>query len=302
MAMLPPAVLSNLETFPQFPGHTVDEVLQHRPRVVRATRNADGCSVVVKAIPIDRYREDEVLLTRLGHGQPAAAVVPVQEIDRDNHFVYLESPFFQNGDLFNFIRERGAIPEDQALKMVLPVVDVLASMHKLGAVHLDVKPANIFLDGTSLKLADFGAARFVDNGVELASAAGTMGFIAPELVGEQHWASPAADVYSIGMTLYIMLLGSPMTHPHKTPLGTCLRQSDALNRGEVNFGNVSTDLVSLLYEALAFDPKERPSMRKLRSRILALGLQNQLRNNPVVVAAVDGVQRISLPVAAKTAA
>lgn len=305
MALRPPSVLSNLRPFPEwfYTNFTPGEVLQRSPRLVVLATGKDGRSVAVKRTPLPQFQEEEVYLPQRLLAAGAVAVAPVQEITRDNDYVYLESPFFVGGDLLNSLKHDEPLSENDALHKLLPVVKALATMHQQGMVHLDVKPENIFLSSRTgsaaeLKLADFGSARvFVGDGVKLEQqqqgACGTPNYVAPEVVDERVWASPAADVYSVGMTLYTMLLRRPMTHPGKTPLDTCLRQRRALAADEVPFGNVSADLVSLLRETVSFDPRDRPSMQKLHSRLAGLLLQSGLRNDSALVARVRSVQQVA---------
>jgi hypothetical protein len=86
----------------------------------------------------------------------------------------------------------------------------LAPAHARGVVHRDIKPANILIASSGrLKVADFGIARLLGGGVNVAATVvGTPSYMAPEQA-RGRGTTPATDVYSIGVVLYEMLAGRP---------------------------------------------------------------------------------------------
>src|SRR4030095_16730118 len=92
------------------------------------------------------------------------------------------------------LKEQGALPVADCVRVALDVVGGLARLHERGLVHRDVKPGNIiFVEGRA-KLADIG---LVSKGGEGRTFVGTEGYIPPEGPG-----SVAADLYALGMVLY----------------------------------------------------------------------------------------------------
>ena len=82
-------------------------------------------------------------------------------------------------------------------------------MHALkisGIVHRDLKSANLFLCGRTIKIGDFGLARKFHNGDLLSSYKGTPLNMAPEIIGGEEYSSKV-DIYSLGTILYEMIFG-----------------------------------------------------------------------------------------------
>ena len=92
------------------------------------------------------------------------------------------------------------------------VLGVLSHMHGQGVVHRDIKPSNLLVDGDgSIRLADLGLARPVEDSRALTrtqTVPGTPRYMSPEQI-RGHKPSPAADLYSLGVTLYQLLTGAP---------------------------------------------------------------------------------------------
>ena len=119
---------------------------------------------------------------------------------------------------------RGKIPLDQAVQNSIQIADALAAAHKAGIIHRDVKPDNVLLTRSGLKLLDFGLAkaappiirRAAETGrTELATQAhltgegtivGTVEYMAPEqLEGKE--LDPRTDIFALGAILYEMVTG-----------------------------------------------------------------------------------------------
>ena len=107
----------------------------------------------------------------------------------------------------------GRLPAAQVARIAAQAAAGLTAAHHQGIVHRDIKPANLLLDtdGT-LKIGDFGIARFLDDPAAALTAAGqivgTSLYLAPErALGKP--AGPASDMYSLGCVLYQLLTGRP---------------------------------------------------------------------------------------------
>ncbi|MCC6879941.1 MAG: serine/threonine protein kinase [Rhodocyclaceae bacterium] len=140
-------------------------------------------------------------------------VVRVKNFFRANGTAYLVMRYEEGETLKEHARrllERGeAVPEDFLRHVFVRLLDGLREVHAHKLLHLDIKPANIYVrrDGHPV-LLDFGAARQgLDPGAGL-NAVLTPGFAAPEQQGANEPLGPWTDIYSVGASLYDCLAGA----------------------------------------------------------------------------------------------
>ena len=103
----------------------------------------------------------------------------------------------------------GPLAPDEVAEIGAQLADALAYAHGQGVIHRDVKPGNVLLGRSGVKLADFGIARLVGDTVRhtmTGQAIGTAAYISPEQV-LGHDVTPAADVYALGLVLLEVLTG-----------------------------------------------------------------------------------------------
>mgnify|MGYP001047811027 FL=1 len=117
------------------------------------------------------------------------------------------------GNLTDLIKSKGNLSLLQSVRLMGEVCDGLAAAHKLGIVHRDIKPSNILLTTEGYaKISDFGIAHQPHAGQDRdvtisGSNLGTINFMAPEQARGDNRITPAADLYSVGTTLYAAVTG-----------------------------------------------------------------------------------------------
>ena len=124
--------------------------------------------------------------------------------------------YASNGTLASFIKQTGPFEEEVARFFMLQLIHAVNHIHRKEYVHLDIKPQNILLDDFfNIKLADFGSAvDMADQQAYFDKRRGTPGFMAPEIVnlntpqGYREYDAFGAEMYSIGVTMYVILTGS----------------------------------------------------------------------------------------------
>lgn len=144
-------------------------------------------------------------------GRAAAAlvhpnIVTTHAIGKQGKHHYLEMEFVSGQSLQQEIDRSGSIGPLRSTQMAVGIAEGLAAAHRIGIVHRDLKPDNVLVTPAGYpKIADFGLAKTIHSDKH-ARLAGTPHFMAPELL-EGEPASPASDVYALGVCYYVMLTG-----------------------------------------------------------------------------------------------
>jgi serine/threonine-protein kinase len=158
---------------------------------------------------VARFLREARTAARIDHPN----VVTVYDAGVDNGFLFIAMRFVAGGDLAQAVKERGPMPQVDALVVMARCLAGLQAIHEGGLVHRDIKPANILLDrdGTP-RLADLGLARGVEADDQLSQAGsvqGTPAFMSPEQARGSAQLDVRSDIYSLGATLYALLTGEP---------------------------------------------------------------------------------------------
>lgn len=182
----------------------------------------DACAIKVitkRPEPFNRRMvEREVFSYRLlemvgGHEN----IVKLYEVSEDDDKVYLVMELLEGGELFSRIAERGLYTEKDAANLVVSMLASLCFCHRFNLTHRDVKPENfVFLkkagNHAELKLTDFGIAHYSEDPEAVCKTmCGTPLYIAPEVLFRQPYGAEA-DLWSLGVIVYIMLVGYPPFH------------------------------------------------------------------------------------------
>jgi hypothetical protein len=155
---------------------------------------------------LERFRLEAVAAARLSH----PAVVRVFDTGIDDGVCFIVMELFEGRTLEDMLAREGALDPARAVRIVRHVLDALAHAHREGVVHRDVKPGNILVDDSLVKVMDFGIAKaaFADDLSTTGNLLGTVSYLAPEQV-EGGPADARTDLYSVGVVLYEALTGRP---------------------------------------------------------------------------------------------
>ena len=161
---------------------------------------------------IERFVREARASARLNHPHVVGGIDVGQ--DPATGLWYFAMEFVDGPTVRQVLKERGRLPEDEALKIVRDIAGALECAHQNGMVHRDVKPDNILLSRNGMaKLADLGLARQTKDDASLTQsgvALGTPFYMAPEQVrGEVDQLDTRADLYALGATLYHLVTGQP---------------------------------------------------------------------------------------------
>src|SRR5438105_4907143 len=173
---------------------------------------------------------------------------------------YMVLEYLPGGTLEDRLREGRPLPDEETRTIAAGLAAGLAHAHARGLVHRDLKPSNVLLDADGRpKIADFGIARMGDAGTltEAGTVMGTAAYISPEQAAGEP-ATPASDVYSLGVILFRMLTGRlPFTA--QEPLELVTMHRDAPPPPVASYRpDAPPRLAQLADASLAKDPGARP--------------------------------------------
>lgn len=135
-------------------------------------------------------------------------IVTVFDEGQDGNDAFIVMEEVRGRSLRDIVAERGALPAPEVATLIRQLAGALDATHEAGLVHLDVKPANVIVDGSgNAKLTDFGIARAARDSDER-ELVGTARYIAPERV-EGKPVTPRTDVYGLALVAYELLTGQP---------------------------------------------------------------------------------------------
>jgi eukaryotic-like serine/threonine-protein kinase len=234
--------------------------------VWRATDEVLGRSVAVKILHdnlvqdgalLDRFRMEAVAAARLSH----PAVVRVFDTGIDDGVCYIVMELFEGATLANLLDTGGALPPDEAARVVVATLQGLAHAHQEGVIHRDVKPSNILVgSGGTVKVTDFGIAKaaFAEGDVTTTgNLLGTAKYLAPEQVHGGGEIDARADLYSAGIVLYEALTGrTPFEAETHLATATMRLTRDPTPPGSLRPG-IPRGVEAVVLKALTRDPEDR---------------------------------------------
>ena len=188
-------------------------------------------------------------------------VVRVLNFFRANDTVYMVMAYEGGRSLQELIVQhrnrpgKKLLPERHVRRIFAQVMNGLREVHANRLLHLDLKPANIYLkrDGMPM-LLDFGAARqTLTHDAPKLFPMYTPGFAAPELYKRNQQLGPWTDIYGLGASMYACMVGAPPQAADQRSNGD--KVPDALNAVA---GNYSQQLLDLVHWCMKVNPLERP--------------------------------------------
>jgi eukaryotic-like serine/threonine-protein kinase len=228
-----------------------DERLQ-RPVAVKVIDREHGAP---------RVTREAQAVARLTHRN----IATLYELASDGERAFLVSELIE-GETLRTLGRRGELTDRLVACIGADGAAALTAAHRAGVVHRDVKPENILVGaGEQAKLVDFGIASIAGEKTLTATGAvvGTLAYMAPEQADGLR-PGPAADVYSLALTLYECLCGE---HPllREGPAAT----ARAIGEPIAPLGAVRPELpeqmTGAIDAALDPDPEERPAWASRRS-------------------------------------
>jgi serine/threonine-protein kinase len=237
--------------------------------------------VALKVIPIEKEFEDEDLEeARLRFFREAESagrlthpnIITVYDCGEDKHLAYIAMEYLQGISLTEFTDPKKLLAPNKALELCARTAEGLDYAHNQGVIHRDIKPANILysLRSDMLKISDFGVARLTDNNrTKTGIVLGTPIYMSPEQLNAEDL-SGHSDLFSLGVTLYELLVGEvPFKASNIAVLMTKITSDDPAPVSNRRPG-VPPAVDAVLFKALA----KRPEQRFANGGEMAIALRN----------------------------
>jgi serine/threonine protein kinase len=218
-----------------------------------------------------RFLREARFLAKLRHEN----LVTIHQIDEEGEVVYLVMELLKGETLEGRLKRLGPPQLSTFFRMAREIARGLEAVHAAGLVHRDVKPSNIWLEfpGETVKLIDFGMAKYIDDDVRMTKSGvivGTPAFMSPEQArGEA--LDGRSDLFSFGSVLYFMCAGKlPFKGNNTTAVLLSLAMDTPPPIRTFN-AEVPHALSQLILDMLAKEPDERPeSAEAVYQRLLEI--------------------------------
>ncbi len=243
--------------------------------VYRAHDKLTEKDVALKLIRADRLAGKDAVKRLIREGVTSrdirhANVVAVYDVGDADGQPYMSMEFLAGQSLRSWNRQRLQSSTDCSMKTAANIIaEILAGLdaaHKANVVHRDLKPENVMLtttpndEGAQLKILDFGVARAAGAGDTGATSLGTRGYMAPEQITAPDAAQPSADLYSLSVMFYELLVGVVPQGHWQPPSGG---RSD-----------VPPAIDKLIERGLANNPRVRPQSVAEYGQLLAEAMKS----------------------------
>jgi hypothetical protein len=165
--------------------------------------------LVVSHTLIERFLREAQAVAKLRHPN----IIPIYQVGESEGLAYYIMPLIDGESLRSRLEREGALPIEEARRILGEVADALDVAHAAGIVHRDIKPDNIMLDGRERRaiVTDFGIAKALGSGeaglTGTGMLVGTPQYMSPEQASGEKQIDARSDIYSLGCVAYQMLAG-----------------------------------------------------------------------------------------------
>jgi eukaryotic-like serine/threonine-protein kinase len=191
---------------------------------------------------------------------------------------YIVLPWLDGANVAAHLAAQGRLAMPLALWIARQAAQALEALHTAGYVHGDVNPRNLFLNMNGhVTLLDLSCSRRIGDGAEQSASAieestlsGTPKYLAPEIFIGQH-ANPRSDLYSLGLTLFEMLIGRPPPMPDEMAILAVFKREAMLPNVRDFAPWVPLEIADLVRKLTAHDPLRRPhTAREVMNSLIRL--------------------------------
>ena len=246
--------------------------------------------VAIKTLPLAEEFADNDLATARSHFLREAEsagrlnhpdIISIHDAGEDQRVAYLAMEYFEGKPMSHYAQVGRLLPPRVVIDVMARAAEALHYAHSQNVVHRDVKPANLLYDDRQdrLKLTDFGIARLTDSSrTRTGIILGTPSYMSPEQLSASR-VSGLSDLYSLGVTMYHLLTGSPPFQADSIP-----RLMDKIvNQRHRPVTDLRDDVPAAIDEVLDRAMAKDPADRYQSGKAMALALRECCRTFPAEV-------------------
>ncbi|KAI5151091.1 polo-like kinase 1, partial [Enteropsectra breve] len=191
-------------------------------------------------------------------------IVKMHTSFQNSEWVFIVLELCERGALDDLLKRNKRIKERYVSKFTSQLVNGLSYLHdKMSVVHRDLKLGNIFLDDMlNIKIGDFGLSAIINGDEKRKTVCGTPNYIAPEILfGKASGHSFEADVWSLGVIIYTLLVGTPPFQQKKVEdIYRLIERNQYIFPADCVLSSEAIDLITRL---LTTNPNERPTLQEI---------------------------------------
>ncbi|KAL2489477.1 ACT-like protein tyrosine kinase family protein [Forsythia ovata] len=221
----------------------------------------------------DEFAKEVSILREVQHGNVVRFIGACTKLPH----LCIVTEYMPGGSLYEYLHKNHVILKlSQLLKFAIDVCKGMEYLHQKNVIHRDLKTANLLMDAHGVvKVADFGVARFQNNGGVMTAETGTYRWMAPEVINHEAY-DQKADVFSFAIVLW-ELVTAKVPYDTMTPLQAALGVRQGL-RPELP-QNCHPKLLDLMQKCWEAVPDNRPTFTEIRVELEEL-LQ-EVQDTPV---------------------
>ncbi|CAJ1971740.1 unnamed protein product [Sphenostylis stenocarpa] len=222
---------------------------------------------IERGLKIDEHVQREIMNHRsLKHPN----IIRFKEVQLTPTHLAIVMEYASGGELFERICTAGRFSEDEARFFFQQLISGVSYCHSMQICHRDLKLENTLLDGSTaprVKICDFGYSKSSVLHSQPKSTVGTPAYIAPEVLTRKEYDGKIADVWSCGVTLYVMLVGAyPFEDPadprnFKKTIGKIL----SVQYSVPDYVRVSMECRHLLSQIFVASPEKRVTIPEIKN-------------------------------------
>ena len=210
-------------------------------------------------IDVERIMREIEILKNIDHPH----ICQTYETFSTVHNFYLMMELVEGGDLFDYVSDNTFLSEQKACYFFRQLISVIEYLSEMEITHRDIKLENILLDKNkqNIKVIDFGLSNYCSDKELLKSSCGSPCYASPEMLSGKPYHGICTDLWSSGIVLYSMLVGSLPFEEQELPV-----LYEQIKKGKFYIpSNLSLRAIDILKKLLNVNPSERITLQQIKN-------------------------------------